>query len=153
MIINLKLWCNDNRMGVGFSMMKRLLLAVIVMFACVGGVVLSPKDGNFVFGRAEAVQVYTIPKYLNNDPNWPCIWPGGNVGTYMDVSSVVSKDGWQYYIEASVNNNTDAIFGTNTVAVKRKGDMIYTKGNPHGMPIDVPTPASNAWKIINGFAR
>ncbi len=45
MIINLKLWCNDNRMGVGFSMMKRLLLAVIVMFACVGGVVLSPKDG------------------------------------------------------------------------------------------------------------
>ena len=134
--------------------MKRLFVVAMMMFASVGGAILAPQDyGNHFFDRAEAVQVYNIPKYLNGDPNWPCIWPGGNVGTYMDLSSVVSKDGWQYYIEALVDNNTDAIFKTKTVAVKRKGDMIYTKGNPHGMPLDVPNGAANAWKIINGYAR
>ncbi len=127
-------------------MLKKMCVAIAMMGVISGSAAVAPADFD-VPGVSKAEAYYHIPRYLNGDKNWPCYWPGGHRGGYIDMSSIVKKDGWIYYIEAIADNGTNEIVETRTVGMKKRGNKLYEKGKSEAL---YGTFVENAWDIITG---
>lgn len=95
-----------------------------------------------------------IGSSLNGNTDYRCVWPGGNVSQFVDLSSAVYNEDGITAIIVMVNNRNDNIIDSDTYTFSCDGRNVYYEniytGNSGKTELSRKDAMCNAYLMLTG---